>query len=105
MSRYFFHIHDGGSVIDDFGLELPDLEDARIAAVALSSEILSDETVGPFWDGHCYRVEVTDSPRLGGRTFFVLQFSVTKNRRKKGKVRRLQNCATAFPTVPPRARQ
>lgn len=105
MSRYFFHIHDGGCVIDDFGLELPDIEDARIAAVALSSEILSDETIGPFWDGHAYQVEVTDSPRLGGRTFFVLQFSVTKRMGKKRNVSCLQNSARACPVMPSRARQ
>lgn len=102
MSRYFFHIHDGRSVIDELGLELPDIEDARIAAVALSSEILSDETIGPFWDGQSYRVEVTDSPGLGGRTFFVLQFSVTRN---KAAFPRLRNAATANSVLASRARQ
>ena len=38
MPRYFFHVHDGdgGSVPDDLGLNLPDIDAARSAAIDLS---------------------------------------------------------------------
>jgi hypothetical protein len=31
----------------------------------------------PLWKELCWRVEVTDSPKLGGQTFFVVNFSIT----------------------------
>ena len=40
MPRYFFHIHDGHSVLDDVGLDLPDISAARTTAIELSGEIL-----------------------------------------------------------------
>jgi hypothetical protein len=78
MPRYFFHVHDGGSVLDDVGIELPDISAARTAAIELSGEILRSEAVGAFSDHLCWEVEVSDSPELGGRPLFVLQFSVTQ---------------------------
>jgi hypothetical protein len=42
MPRYFIHVHDGTSMIDDEGTELPDLTAARLAAVRLSGELLRD---------------------------------------------------------------
>ncbi len=78
MPRYFFHVHDGGSVLDDIGLELPDIAAARTAAIELTGEILKSDVMGPFMDHLCWQVEVTDSPELGGRPLFVLQFSVAQ---------------------------
>ncbi|OAF10764.1 hypothetical protein AYJ54_10505 [Bradyrhizobium centrolobii] len=78
MPRYFFHIHDGGSVLDDVGLELPDISAARTAAIELSGEILKSDLMGPFFDHLSWQVQVSDSPDLGGRSLFVLQFSVAQ---------------------------
>ena len=75
MTRFYFHIHNGISVFDDVGLELPDIEAARAVAIKLSGEILSDEPERPLWqDNNCW-IEVTDSPRIGGYTFFILQIT------------------------------
>ena len=41
MPRYFFHVHDGGSVPDDLGVNLPDIDAARSAAIELSCERFS----------------------------------------------------------------
>lgn len=78
MPRYFFHVHDGGSVPDDLGLNLPDIDAARTAAIELSREILRSETVGPFQDYSSWRIEVSDSPELSSLPLFVLHFSVTQ---------------------------
>ncbi|SFJ25446.1 hypothetical protein [Bradyrhizobium sp. Gha] len=78
MTRFFFHVHDGISVFDDVGLELPDIAAAQAAAIELSSQILNDGPEGPLWHDLNWRVEVTDSPGIGGQTFLVVNFSVTQ---------------------------
>ena len=78
MPRYFFHVHDGGSVPDDLGLNLPDIRAARIAAIELSREILSSEIIGPFHNRPCWRIEVSNSPELTSLPLFVIHFSVTQ---------------------------
>jgi uncharacterized protein DUF6894 len=78
MPRYFFHVHDGGSVPDDLGLTLPDLDAARIAAIELSREILRSDVIEPFQDHTSWRIEVSNSPEIGSLPLFVLCFSVTQ---------------------------
>lgn len=74
MPRYFFHVHDGISVLDDTGTELADIAAARAEAIDMSGQILKDGSIGELWKGVPWRVEVTDSPDPGGRMFFVLNF-------------------------------
>jgi hypothetical protein len=78
MPRYFFHIHDGNSVLDDVGLDLPDIIAARTAAIELSGEILKHDLTERLLPHVFWRVEVSDSPALGGRSLFVLQFAVAE---------------------------
>ncbi|QHP71253.1 hypothetical protein EI171_30560 [Bradyrhizobium sp. LCT2] len=77
MTRFFFHVHDGITIFDDVGLELPDIAAAQAAAIELSSKILNDGAEGPLWQDLTWRVEVTDSPGMGGQIFLVVNFSVT----------------------------
>lgn len=76
MPRYFFHIYDGDSVLDDVGLELPDIVAARSAAIELSGELLKHDLEDSFPPHLFWQVEVSDSPGLGGRSLFILRFSV-----------------------------
>lgn len=78
MPRYFFHVHDddGGSVPDDLGLNLPDIDAARIAAIDLSREILRSDVVGTFQDHPSWRIEVCDRLEMTSLPLFVLHFSV-----------------------------
>ncbi|MCP3369503.1 DUF6894 family protein [Bradyrhizobium cajani] len=76
MPRYFFHVHDGDSVLDDVGLDLPDIFAARTAAIELSGEILKHDLTVSFVPHVFWQVEVSDSPKLGGHSLFILQFSV-----------------------------
>lgn len=73
-----FHVHDGGSVPDDLGLNLPDIDAARAAAIELSREILRSEHVGPFEDHPSWRIEVSKSPEPNSEPLFVLHFSLTE---------------------------
>jgi hypothetical protein len=69
--RYFFNVHDGKDIIDDEGLELPDLEAVRKEAIRASGGIIKDG--GPeFWSGHEWRMVVSDET---GREVLVLCFS------------------------------
>lgn len=73
MPRYHFNVYDGETVIDDTGVELPDLVFARREAIRHSGELLEDAgrlgVLGEEW-----RMEVTDS---NGLILFSLNFVVT----------------------------
>jgi len=77
MARYFFHVGDGTFVLDEVGVELPDITSAQMAAIQLTAEILREGVSGPLWNRFCWRVEVTDSPQVEGQRFFVVNFSIT----------------------------
>ena len=72
MPRYFFQIHDGCSVRDSEGTELPDIYVAQGEAVRLSGAVLRD-LAAKFWDEKDWKLEVTDEL---GQTLFILTFSV-----------------------------
>jgi hypothetical protein len=76
MPRYFFHVYGDHSVFDDVGLDLPHIVAARTTAIELSGEILKQDVTEPFLGHLCWNVEISDSPEPGGRTLFVLQFSI-----------------------------
>jgi hypothetical protein len=78
MPLYFFHVYDGKSMLDDTGTELADVGAAKAEALQFTGELLKERHGGElFWDGTPWRLEVTDGPNPGGRTFFVMHFSVT----------------------------
>ena len=71
MPRYFFHVYDGSSSLDQEGTELPDIYTAQAQAIRTSGEILRDMGA-QFWDGTAWRLEVADAR---GEVLFVLRFS------------------------------
>ena len=72
MPRYFFHIHDSASFIEEQGTELPDLRTARMQAITTAGSILR-ESLDSLWAGQPWRMEVTDE---GGRLLFTLDFAL-----------------------------
>ena len=59
MGRYYFHLHDDLTVIDEEGLELSGAEAARAKALAMAREMACAEVL----DGHLslkHRIEVAD---------------------------------------------
>jgi hypothetical protein len=71
MPRYFFHVRDGFERLDREGVELPGIDEARVAAVVASGEALRDHGRA-FWDGTEWLMWVTDD---AGETVCGLRFS------------------------------
>jgi hypothetical protein len=78
VSRYYFNVKDGKTILDDEGTELPSLEAARKAAIEHSGEILKDGAGDSLWTGQPWRLWVTDAPAGGGKTLFTLKFSAVE---------------------------
>jgi hypothetical protein len=71
MPRYFFHVIDGRSIIDNEGTEFPNLRYARAEAIRLAGAILRDEG-DTFWNGTEWHMNVTD---VSGQLVLKLCFS------------------------------
>jgi hypothetical protein len=78
MPRYFFHIHDGTSALDDTGTELPDIAAAQSAALQTSGEIIKQGSMENLWKGVPWEMSVTDGPQQDSRTFFIVRFSAAQ---------------------------
>lgn len=78
MARYYFNVHDGNTLLDDDGVELPTLAAAREMAIVHSGEILKNGAGPAMWAGEAWRMWVTDAPSGGGKTLFTLRFSATE---------------------------
>jgi len=63
MPKFFFDVHDGISMCDDVGYELPDLEAAKQQAVIFSGDLLRDSG-SQFWQGDEWRMDVRDERDL-----------------------------------------
>ena len=72
MPRYFFHIHDSASLIDEEGTELADLQSARLQAIETAGSILR-ESPDSLWAGTPWHMDVTDE---GGQLLFTLDFAL-----------------------------
>lgn len=59
MPIYHFHSADGGREVDESGIELPGLREARDQAIRFSGAILTHNPQQLWTSGH-WRVEVTD---------------------------------------------
>ena len=70
MARYFFHIHDGRSILDKVGEELPSHSVARQEAIRYAGRVLDEEAhlLGKAWS-----MEVTDE---NDQLLFRLEFHV-----------------------------
>jgi len=75
MPRYYFNVEDGQCLLDDTGLDLPDIAAARNEAVRTSGNLLKGGPSATMWDGTPWRLWVTDKPNGEGQTFFTLRFS------------------------------
>jgi hypothetical protein len=80
MPRYYFHVKDGHTSLDNEGTELADIHAARREAVTLSGAVLRDGAGELLWDGQPWQLWVTDASGGKGNTFFTLNFSATDGR-------------------------
>jgi hypothetical protein len=78
MQRYYFHLQDGQTILDETGVDLPDLAAVRQNALATTSEILGGMKSGlTFWSGEPWKLWVTDQPDGLGTPVLTLTFSAS----------------------------
>lgn len=73
MARYYFDTIDGTKAVDDEGVELATLEDARVVSTKVLGEVLKHQP-GEFWHNKQFRVIVREAEA----TRFVLYASVVE---------------------------
>jgi len=78
MPRYYFHVEDHHTTLDQEGVELRDLEAARQEALQAAGDMLRNGAGKSVWDGKPFRMWVTDQPEGRGKTFFTLRFSAAE---------------------------
>ena len=74
--RYYFHVTNGESSLDEEGMELTTLTAVREEAVQSSAEMLKG--IHPpvsFWSGEPWMLWVTDKPNGEGNTILALTFA------------------------------
>ncbi len=74
MSRYYFDLYDGVEIIDEDGMELASIENARRHAVLKMAELLM-QAPDKFWAGDAWTLKVKDDL---GLTLFTLNFSAAE---------------------------
>lgn len=73
--RYYFHVKDGHTILDDVGTDLLDLDAVKTEALRCSEELLKGMDHGKhFWTGEPWNLMVTDRPDGGGTTFLKMEF-------------------------------
>jgi uncharacterized protein DUF6894 len=77
MNRYFFHIRDGQTYLDDVGTPLPDLAAAQQTAMRAMGEIIRGAN-DSLWQGKPWRLWVTNGPDGSGATLLALECSGEK---------------------------
>ena len=76
--RFYFHVKDGSTILDDEGSEFPSVEAVKNNAIRASGEMLRglDHDLN-FWSGEPWKLWVTDDPNATGKTILELQFTGT----------------------------
>jgi hypothetical protein len=78
MQRFYFHLSDGQTILDDDGVELADVAEVRDNALSAVSGLIGDLKSGSdFWAGEPWELWVTDQPDGLGKTFLTLSLSAS----------------------------
>jgi len=75
MSRYFFHIQGSRDYVDTDGVDLTDLEAARMEALRIIRELMIDNTMDDLWSGGECVMTVTDD---AARSLFSIRLSTAR---------------------------
>ena len=65
----------GQRLLDDTGLDLPDIAAVQNEAVRASVDLLKGWPSATLWNGTPWQMWVTDKPKGEGKTFLTLRFS------------------------------
>jgi hypothetical protein len=71
MPRFFFHVHDGSSLVDRTGTELPSLTEAYTQAIAAAGELIKTAGID-LLAGAPWQMEVANEQ---GHIVLTLHFS------------------------------
>ena len=71
VPRFFFHTKDGKTVPDETGVELADVQEARLQAARLIGELMREDAA-EFWRSEALSLSVTDD---AGLTLFTIMVS------------------------------
>ena len=82
MPRYYFHVQDGVSTVDNGGTVLRNLATAKREAVKVAGRMRSEEA-SAFWETQDWRMTVTDQ---SGLTLFSLIFMAIESASISAKV-------------------
>lgn len=76
MPRYYFHVLNGKKLIDDLGVEVPDIDAAKAEVVKYAGTVLMSEQPTDMWNGIAWEMKVTDAPSPDeGRTYLTLKLT------------------------------
>jgi hypothetical protein len=77
MPRFYFHMEDGDTLLDETGAELRDIAAAKDEALQTSADVLKDglRAGAALWNGMPWQMWVTDKPNGEGKIFFTLRLS------------------------------
>ena len=78
--RYFFNVHDGCEIIDDVGVELSSLDEARSQALIGAGEALREQG-SEIWTSKLWHMYVVDET---GKTVLRLSFSAESRTTENG---------------------
>jgi len=79
MPLFYFHVEDDRTVLDQEGIQLPDIEAARREAVTAAGEMLRNGSGAVVWSGKPWRMWVTHEPNGRGKPLFTLRFSASES--------------------------
>ncbi len=95
MARYFFNVIDGKFLVDDVGVELPDMASVRTMAIQTAGEILRDEGAHLAAENE-WQMYVTNEAK---ETVFKLRFSAEESAPAAEPARDADSRVVAFPPV------
>lgn len=75
VTRFYFHVANGRTTLDEVGLDLPDLDAVRKEALGTTRDLMC-EAQPHVWAGELCRVWVTDRPDAAAPPVFTLELSV-----------------------------
>jgi hypothetical protein len=74
---FYFHFQNGEVILDQVGIDLPDMPAVRTEAIATLADTLRDGNVSTLLGGKPWRLWVTDQPGGKGKTLFAIQITAT----------------------------
>jgi hypothetical protein len=73
MAMHYFHLSNGHTIMDQEGIDQPDLNSVRNEALRVLRKLLNVGPTDKLWTGDAWKVWVTDQPSDGGQTILTLE--------------------------------